>query len=343
LPAFLRQLTPTQLLSHTAGLTDDPIGTLTPEKNSIQGDVRSWPPEAAFTGPGLIYSYSSPKYTLAGALLETLSGKSYADSLREALFVPTRMTQSTAYWPGAISNQAQGHDFDANGEVKALPSPGDVWGARAPAGGVLASARDLGNYMLMLLNDGRIGSQRVIPPTVVALMWEAHAEVPGTDGRYAYGYGWVITHTADSTRIVEADGGSPGFVCSLLLVPERHFGIAITANLGHASFPRTTAQSRADLASVRQLEPASASNPVPLSADDLRELPGKYSLGAGKVAQIVLSERTLTLRYGPVSAPFTKLSADRFHAGPWVVNVIRSDDGKVRYLSADGPAAVRLN
>ena len=45
--------------------------------------IRAWTGERLFTAPGRIFSYSNPGYWMAGYLVETLSGKPYADAMEE--------------------------------------------------------------------------------------------------------------------------------------------------------------------------------------------------------------------------------------------------------------------
>lgn len=342
LPLAVRRLTPAQILSNTAGLMDDPIANLTPEHSSIQADVLAWPPEVVFVDPGQIYSYSNPGFSLAGAILERLSRKSYADELQDLIFAPAGMNHSTARQSEARSPvRAQGHFVDPQGRVTALPTSLDDWGARAPAGGVFATAHDLGRYMIMLLNNGQIDGKHVISPEVLTSMWTPHAQVPGI--AYGYGFGWEAPPSANGIRIAEADGGAPGFVCVLLVVPERRLGITILANIGYANFRRTTTQALSQLGSVRLEEPEHDPAPTAPSADDVRQLLGKYSLGPGKQAEIVLKDGRPLLHYGPVETPLLKLGPNRFRADPWILTVLKGNDGSVRYLFAEGRVAKRLN
>src|SRR5262249_5621140 len=64
LPEFLRDLTPHQLLSHTAGLTDEAPMTGSPDDAALGAGVRAWKEDFRFTGPGKVFSYSNPGYWL---------------------------------------------------------------------------------------------------------------------------------------------------------------------------------------------------------------------------------------------------------------------------------------
>src|SRR6185503_17401118 len=77
----IAQLTSHQLLTHTSGMLDEAPMFGSDDESALEKEVRSWTANRFFTEPGRIYSYSNPAFWLAGFLVESVSGKRYADQM----------------------------------------------------------------------------------------------------------------------------------------------------------------------------------------------------------------------------------------------------------------------
>jgi CubicO group peptidase (beta-lactamase class C family) len=77
----LSLVTAHQLMSHTAGMTDEsPSDYGSHDDTALAAYVRSLKEDHFFTEPGRIFSYSNPGFDVAGFLIEEVSGKPYAES-----------------------------------------------------------------------------------------------------------------------------------------------------------------------------------------------------------------------------------------------------------------------
>jgi CubicO group peptidase (beta-lactamase class C family) len=77
----LSLVTAHQLMSHTAGMTDEsPSDYGSHDDPALAAYVRSLKEDHFFTEPGRIFSYSNPGFDVAGFLIEEVSGKPYAES-----------------------------------------------------------------------------------------------------------------------------------------------------------------------------------------------------------------------------------------------------------------------
>ena len=86
---------PAQLLSHTSGFLDEAPMFGSDDESALEKEVRSWTANRFFTEPGRIYSYSNPAFWLAGFVVESVSGKRYADEMTASLFKPLGMSRTT--------------------------------------------------------------------------------------------------------------------------------------------------------------------------------------------------------------------------------------------------------
>jgi CubicO group peptidase (beta-lactamase class C family) len=118
----------------------------------------------------------------------------------------------------------------SRGAVSAGPVPLARGGN--PAGGVLTTARDVGHYLVALLNDGTFEGAQVITSASIDQMWTPEP----ASGNEAYGLGWnemnlsglrLLSHAGDLAA--GAGYGSSG--SQFLVVPDRHLGIAVLANM----------------------------------------------------------------------------------------------------------------
>ena len=108
----------------------------------------------------------------------------------------------------------------------------------AGAGGIYASASDLGKWMLMHLREGKYGARpdrQLISQQAHQEMWTPQTIVPtGRNGVYnthfcAYGLGWFLSDVG-GYRQVSHTGEDSGTLSEVALIPELKLGIAVLAN-----------------------------------------------------------------------------------------------------------------
>ena len=131
-----------QLLDHTSGLGDmftpaylrTPMGALRETADYLP----IWGPDPLRFEPGSRQEYSNFGYTVLGAILESITGTSYADYVQEAVFEPAGMTSSGFFEIDAIVPRvAVGYTrFDRTGRPTDVlrknvfhePAKGGPWG-----------------------------------------------------------------------------------------------------------------------------------------------------------------------------------------------------------------------
>jgi CubicO group peptidase (beta-lactamase class C family) len=116
------------------------------------------------------------------------------------------------------------------------------------AGGMVATAPDLGRYLRAVMNEGRLNGEQVLPAGAVR---EALAPQIRLDSRYgsfsrvAYGFGW---HHGDyrGDRQMHHFGGFSGYFCHMSFMPEHNVGVVVLAN-GATVVPQDIAEHIYDL------------------------------------------------------------------------------------------------
>ena len=176
------------------------------------------------------FGYQNLMYLVAGMLIERVSGQSWPDFLRAELLDPLGMD-------GSASTRAE---LPADAEV-ASPhldgrpiAPYDFRAAKA-AGAMWSSVDELARWIRMLVAGGRFEDRQVLDEDVLQACWRpcvslAGGRVPAAIEDFSsYGLGWFLS-VHEGEKLVEHDGGMPGFLSKVTLLPAEGFGLAILNN-----------------------------------------------------------------------------------------------------------------
>ena len=207
-PEDKRSITIHELLTHTSGLP----GETGPDEDPIARDdfVRDLLARPLIHEPGSAYEYSNAGYSLAAAIIEKVSGKTYEQYLRDRLFTPAGMT-STGLYLLRLPDSLIGHSQNPNlNYVSMADRPADAWHLTG-SGGLLSTPADMYRWHLALENN------TVLPKTETDKMFTPYVrEYP--DRPTFYGYGWVVQHSQrrNATVIWHNGGAMPhGWGCAV--------------------------------------------------------------------------------------------------------------------------------
>jgi CubicO group peptidase (beta-lactamase class C family) len=173
----LSRITAHQLMSHTAGITDEsPSDYGSHDDRALAAYVKSLKEDHFFTQPGEIFSYSNPGFDVAGFLIEELGGKPYADLMSERLFKPLGMNATTFRPTMAMTYPlSQGHDaFEQVKPTVIRPFGDNVAGW--PDGFMFSSVNDLARFALAFMDGGKIDGKQVLTPSVITKLSTPYAE-----------------------------------------------------------------------------------------------------------------------------------------------------------------------
>ena len=208
-PADKADITIHHLLTHTAGFSGDLGGNDEEpiERDALVARVLAAPLVAK---PGEHFEYSNEGFSLAGAIVERVSGQGYEAFLREQLFLPADMTD-TGYqapaWPLArvpIGYRADGDAWGRTFKNGWLPD-GPGWYLRAN-GGLHATLDDLYRWHLAL------ESSKILSAEARAKYLTGHVpSSPGGGGGEQYAYGWGVQKSRRGGTVIAHNGGN-GFL-----------------------------------------------------------------------------------------------------------------------------------
>jgi D-alanyl-D-alanine carboxypeptidase len=220
LPAAWGGVTVRHLLAHTSGITNKvdasrmdlrfPFST-----NKLFQAIANSPLSSE---PGEKSAYSNTGYDLAGLILERVSGKRYADLLKDRIFDPLGMHSTRVNDRELIiTNRASGYTIGAKGEV----SNNDYVDSSRyfSAGGVVSSVMDLAKWDAALYTDKLLPKSR---------LEEMGTPVRLKDGSMV-GLGWGIGSTPLG-RGLAGQGRMPGFVAMVARWIDQRLTVIVLAN-----------------------------------------------------------------------------------------------------------------
>ena len=254
-PQASAQITVRQLLHQTSGLPgifseplvlfqgSDAMGKMI----AALGRVRLNRP------PGSSFEYADMNYCLLGALIEKVAGIPFEDYMQQRIFTPLGMTHTTMY-PGEAAefDRADGHQ-PMFGRIVTRNIP--IYRSAAPAGWVMSCAEDMGQWLLVNLNEGRTAKGQVIPADDIKEMHTPGVLFEENGEEVGYGMGWFVGHSADDVLLIWHGGDTPNFMSDMILVPEYKLGVVVLVNSQASTIGHSIGPGVANLILGLELEP----------------------------------------------------------------------------------------
>jgi CubicO group peptidase (beta-lactamase class C family) len=220
------KITIEQLLAHTSGLQqdiafvengDDPgvAARINADELSLDEIVKLIAARPLRFPPGTDYAYSSDGYAVLGAVIERLTGKSYADAIDERVLRKAGMTSTVpALLTPLVPQRVTGYQ-QTWATVKNAPHIG-----ASPAGGFYSTVGDLYAWERALAGDA------LLSPKMKQLVFAKRDVITA--------YGWKTREEHRRGRdelIVRTTGGLPGFVHVLERIPDEDRVVIALCNI----------------------------------------------------------------------------------------------------------------
>ncbi|MCX8019609.1 MAG: serine hydrolase [Chitinophagaceae bacterium] len=229
------------MLCHRLGLKtfqgDFTFWNSTLPKDSIIWKMRHLKPHGEFRQD---YGYCNSGYVVAGKILETVSGTSWENYVREHILKPLGMNATLMNTSGAASqpNIAYPHN-NLYGALTTVPF--DKIDNFGPAASMVSNVNDLCKWMLMQLDSGRYNGRTVLPWGVIQKTRDVNIITSSRKSSafpsHFRGYGLgIFTTDYNGKQIYWHTGGAFGYVTNVCFVPELKLGITILTNNDNQSF-----------------------------------------------------------------------------------------------------------
>lgn len=206
-PAATRTVTVRMLLNHTGGWDGDvllvkPVGgrnddALAQLPAYMEGVVEQ------LTAPGTLFHYNNTGFSLAGRVVEIVSGRSYEDFVRDEIFAPLGMDETVFFAEEAITRPvAAGHSVQGRVEPGwTLPR------VSFPAGQITSSSADMLTYGRFMLGDG----VPLLSSEAMHMLLTPTVDIGGAQGgSHSCGLSWFLRGGSAATGV---DLGEPLRIC----------------------------------------------------------------------------------------------------------------------------------
>jgi len=370
------------LLTHTSGLRNGAlINRLAFTGQIDQSDIdRVFAEGTAFNEANFgKYAYTNLGYNIYGLALHYHLKKRWQDLLQERIFTPAGLQHTTA---SVSKSRAMKHkiaapyvvDSDAANAGKMVRSQLEKTDDNMQsAGGIFTSVSDLGRWLNLNMNGGKLGGKQIFPAD---LLRSAHTgyttstrNEPPFSGDGEYGLGWQIGKYRNE-KVIYHHGGYPGYRSHVSFMPDKKVAVGVLVNndtLGgrladilaayaYDSWLRTE-NFEADYA--RQLEEtvkayerrkqgiaaeaAARAKREWLLTKPFADYAGKYTNDLQGTIEITAREKALAVRMGyvnTVATPYTQPDTIRVVLLPGgngeVIAFVKDADGKFGSLNLNG-------
>jgi CubicO group peptidase (beta-lactamase class C family) len=258
---FPKPITVADLLRHTSGLDEVPGRRFENANDVPRLDKFLEQHLVRYRAAGDFTSYSSYGMSLAGLLIEDVSGFNYSDYIDAHIFKPLEMKSAR------IMTKA--------GNEKGLATPYEIedgkaqrinyeWYATPPVASAVVSANDMAKLLIDLTSDKPKLLSRSTLQQMFSTQATLHPSVPG------WGYGFQLDDFGGN-KIAEHGGDIGGFAGLLSIVPEKRFGMFIMHH-GEGSSLRFDVRK----AILEKYFPGDAQIPAAFKNVDLKPYAGKY-------------------------------------------------------------------
>jgi CubicO group peptidase (beta-lactamase class C family) len=174
--------------------------------------------------PGTRFQYSNANYVVLGALVEAVAAEPFGEYVQTRIFEPLQMrdsyvSQREAEERGLATGYRRWFGFPLPSDPPFLPD-------ELPAGYLIASAEDIGHYLVANLNGGAYEGARVLSAAGIAQLHTPVAEA----GDASYGMGWVVGAVGGMPAVYH-HGSTPNYHSTMLLDPAGGRGVVVVTNV----------------------------------------------------------------------------------------------------------------
>jgi CubicO group peptidase (beta-lactamase class C family) len=221
-----KPITLRNLMTHTPGFEEWGKGLFVGDPAHIlplKTLIPRWTPKRIFA-PGTVPAYSNYGASLAGYIVERVSGEPFDEYVANHILNPLGMTRSTFTQPLPKQFQA---DMAKDYLVASQPAKPYELVAGEPAGSLSATGADMGKFMLAYLGDGKLGSAQILKPETVSEMLTEQPKLNPPLNYMALGF---YHEDRNGHEVVGHAGDTTYMHSELHILPKDHVGLFISMN-----------------------------------------------------------------------------------------------------------------
>jgi D-alanyl-D-alanine carboxypeptidase len=327
-PTQGKTITVEHLLTHTSGMqsysSKDDFMSLIRSDLTPQQLIDTFKNDPMLFSPGERYASGNSAYVILGAIIEKVTGQSYAEYLAANVFAKAGLTETHYDDPIRIIPkrvEGYGRNRDGGALVRArYVSPTIPYSA----GSILSTVDDLARW------TDAVSAGKVVRSDLLQRAWTPYRLTSGE--ATTYGYGWAI-NTLFGSRMIAHGGRVMGFTAHALWMPEEKVFVAVLSNTEVP--PVSTGYLARRLATFAMGQPW---NPVAIAmtAEQLGEYEGVYAIDDKTARTLTVADGKLfSQRTGGDRVAVLPRARDQFFFEDsfTTMSFERGADGKVTAMS----------
>ncbi|MFC5704459.1 serine hydrolase domain-containing protein [Cohnella faecalis] len=215
----IANITIEQLLHHTSGIPFESIGDIpvSSDNKSLEITVRKLTNHELKFAPGEVFEYATINYAILGLIIQTVSGQSYEDYMKEYILNPLELDNTYFFIDKTKKHlKAQGYKFGFN---KPMAFDPPYYRGNAPSSNMVSNLHDMDHWLkIQLETDNSQPLYKFIKES---------QNSPKLSKDLQYGMGWNI---AGNGAVLFHNGSTPSFSSFIVLHPEERLGIVVLSN-----------------------------------------------------------------------------------------------------------------
>jgi CubicO group peptidase (beta-lactamase class C family) len=185
------------------------------------------------------YNYTNLGYNIYGLALHYHLNKKWQDLLQERIFAPAGLRHTTAYVSKARAKKLKIAapyvvDTDAADAGKMVRSRLEKTDENMQsAGGIFTSISDLGRWLNLNMNRGKLDGKQVVPADLIRNAQTGYTKSTRNEPPFSsdgeYGLGWQIGKYRNE-KVIYHHGGYPGYRSHVSFMPEKKVAVGVLVN-----------------------------------------------------------------------------------------------------------------
>ena len=230
---FNKPVSMRHLFTHTAGFEDKYYadGTLEQDKHEKLGEHLQHALPNLMREPGEYVSYSNYGSALAAFVIEQITGRDFADYVRDEILLPAGMLNSGYNLTSQLEEQLVTGYLRDDGTLTPRPY---TWIHRYPPTSMMTTAEDMMKFAKIFINQGMGESKRILTSEsvskILSTQFTQHPNLPGMAMAFS-----EFNRYGNNTFY--HDGGHVGFHAIFVIIPEQNAAYFAAANLKNGSLP----------------------------------------------------------------------------------------------------------
>ena len=277
-----------QLLNHASGLPREAGPHWTTQEFPTEDEVKALMADRqAAYAPQVRWKYSNLAYTIAGMVIEQVSGQKWADYVQQHIYNPLGMTNSSV--DKNVEGLAVGYTRRMPDGTRETYTFTDARGMAA-ATGITSTVEDMAKFVSAQFRKGKMGGRQILSTGSLREMHRVRSvENDWTSGT---GIGFGVNRVAGKTYVGHG-GGYPGYTTQTTIQLDDRVGVIVLTNTNDSN-PGDIARQLMSTVGVAVAK-ASAQKPKVIAWDPSWARFAGYYRGKGGDSQVVLLNQRLVI------------------------------------------------